>query len=81
MIRKLFQQPAITTFFVIGLLLAQTILPAQADDEDPRLEISADHLPPGMILQVRGVNLAREQQVVVSLVGIEGEFQDRKSVV
>jgi hypothetical protein len=46
----------------------------RADGEDPRVEISADRLAPGMILQVRGVNLEREQNIPVALVGVEGEF-------
>ena len=57
---------------VIGLLVAPQ--PAWADGEDPRLEISADRLAPGMILQVRGVNLTREENIPILLVGIEGEF-------
>lgn len=73
MIRKTFWR-SLSAFLTLWLLFT-VAAQALADGEGPRLEISADHLPPGMILEVRGVNLGREQQISVSLVGSEGEFQ------
>ena len=59
----------------IFILCFRATLPALADGEDPRVEISADRLAPGMILEVRGVNLSREEQIPIALVGVKGEFQ------
>jgi len=45
-----------------------------AHDGDPRVEISSDRLQPGLVLEVRGVNIAAEEQITVSLVRVAGEF-------
>jgi hypothetical protein len=73
MIRSFYRTAAILLALYLSLL-AHGRLPVSADGEDPRLEIGADRLRPGMILQVRGVNLAREASIPISLVGAEGEF-------
>ena len=40
----------------------------------PRVEISADRLAPGLVLEVRGVNIAADESIAVSLVGVAGQF-------
>jgi hypothetical protein len=70
--RKTFWR-SLSAFLALWLSFS-VVARALADGEDPRLEISADRLAPGMILQVRGVNLEREQDIPIALVGAEGEF-------
>ncbi len=63
-----------TILAVFAAWLWATPLTAHAHDGDPRVEISPDHLSPGLVLEVRGVNIAPEESITVSLVGPAGEF-------
>ncbi|MBI3243278.1 MAG: hypothetical protein HYZ49_13390 [Chloroflexi bacterium] len=69
--QTLFQR-LLAAFAVFTLLLLP--LQARAHDGDPRVEISSDRLQPGLVLEVRGVNIAADEPITVSLVGAAGEF-------
>ncbi len=64
------------------LLLACALLAAlvcapvatHAHGGGPRVEISSDRLQPGLVLEVRGVNIAADEPITVSLVGVAGQF-------
>ena len=47
--------------------------PAFAHGDEPRIEISADSLNPGALLEIRGVDFEFEEQVTLSLVGPQSE--------
>ncbi len=67
--QKIFRQ-AVLALIVISLLVGSH--PAWAHDGDPRVEISSDRLSPGSVLEVRGVNIAAEESISVTLVGAAG---------
>src|SRR5829696_8137395 len=57
------------------LLLAGLPAPlAQAHNGPPRIELGAERVAPGAALEVRGVNIAPEQPVTLTLVGGGQEF-------
>lgn len=59
---------------VVVLAVGSWLAPAaaQAHGGPPRLELSADQLYPGAALEVRGVNIAPDLPVMVTLVGAAG---------
>jgi hypothetical protein len=47
---------------------------ADAHSGPPRVEVGAEQVSPGATLEVRGINIAPEQRVVVTLVGPNADF-------
>ena len=59
---------------IIVLLLALVFArPVSAHGDDPRIEISAERLNPGSVLDVRGVDFEFEEEVVLVLAGPQVE--------
>lgn len=56
--------------FLIALLF---VTPASAHGDEPRIEISAERLNPGSVLDLRGVDFEFEEEVVLLLVGPQVE--------
>lgn len=59
-----------------AVLLAVLAVPAgaaRAHGGEARIELGRAELAPGMSLEVRGINIAAEQQITVALVGAQGE--------
>ena len=56
----------ITLIFILALSFAS---PALAHGDEPRLEISADRMNPGGVIEVRGVDFEREELITLMLVG------------
>ena len=52
--------------FLIALIFTQ---PVSAHGEEPRIEISAERLNPGSVLDIRGVAFEADEEIVLSLVG------------
>ena len=63
-----------SAFVALVVLTFQAPWVAQAHDGPPRLELSAERLNPGAPLEVRGVNIAPEQPVMLALVGGGTEY-------
>ena len=67
--------------FIFALGVAQ---PVSAHGGQPRLEINVDHINPGAVVDVRGVEFGYDDLVVLALIGSEaeialGEMQIRKA--
>jgi len=61
--------------WIFVLLLALVFVqPVLADGDEPRLEISAESLNPGSVLDIRGVDFEFEEEVVLVLIGPQVEF-------
>ncbi len=65
----------IKTFLPILILLLVFLFvqPVSAHGDEPRIEISADRLHPGSVLDIRGVDFEFEEEVALSLVGPQVE--------
>jgi hypothetical protein len=63
---------------VLWLTLAPQ--PAAAHDGPSRLEFNADHLPPGGTLEIRGINIAAELPVFVTLYGDGIKIELREAI-
>jgi hypothetical protein len=61
-------------FVALVVLTFQMPWVAHAHDGDPRLELAAERMRPGAVLEVRGINIAPELPVTLTLVGSGGEF-------
>ena len=61
----------ITLIFILALSFAS---PALAHGDEPRLEISADRMNPGGVIEVRGVDFEFEEVVALALIGSEVEI-------
>jgi hypothetical protein len=61
----------ITAVFILALSAAH---PVQAHGGEPRLEISAERLNPGAVLDVRGVEFGYDDVVTLALIGSEAEI-------
>lgn len=61
----------------LALSASLAIKPATvfAHEGSPRLELNFDRLNPGVVVEVRGINLGADLPVVVVLVGLGGEVQ------
>jgi hypothetical protein len=57
--------------FIFALGVAQ---PVQAHGRQPRLEINVDHINPGEVVDVRGVEFGYDDLVTLALIGTEGEI-------
>src|SRR4051794_27448254 len=62
-------------FWLLAALLAALCYTptAEAHDGPPRIELASTRLAPGMNLEVRGINIADEQQIAVTLVSAASE--------
>jgi hypothetical protein len=47
---------------------------AQAHDGPPRMQLGAERIMPGVELEIRGVNIAPEQPIMLTLVGSTAEY-------
>ncbi len=61
----------ITAVFILALSAAH---PVQAHGGEPRLEISAERLNPGGVVDVRGVDFEPEELITLALIGPEFEL-------
>ena len=59
---------------VIVLVIFLQSFSVSAHGDEPRLEISADRVNPGGVIEVRGVDFEFEEQVTLALVGTEIEI-------
>lgn len=57
-------------FLLSSFFLVQ---PASAHGDEPRIEISAESLNPGALLEIRGVDFEFEEEITLSLVGPQSE--------
>lgn len=64
--------PSVIIFVLLISLLAAA--PAYAHGDEPRLEISADSLNPGDLLEIRGVDFEFEEEISLSLIGAETDI-------
>jgi hypothetical protein len=60
--------------FVALLLVILVTQPAIAHGDEPRLEISAERLSPGSVLELRGVAFEAEEEITLTLVGLQNEI-------
>lgn len=64
--------------FIISFLTILVVLaigqPVLAHGDEPRLEISAESLNPGAILEIRGVDFEFEEEIALLLVGPQSEL-------
>jgi len=65
-----FQALLFISLFLFALRVAQ---PASAHGAEPRLEIGAERINPGSVLEVRGVEFEYEEEVTLSLIGSDFE--------
>ncbi len=65
---------SVATLVALCLLIALTSAAALAHDGPPRLELNTDRIPPGATLEVRGVNLASDESINLTLIGNGSEF-------
>jgi len=66
-----------TTFlgFILVLLISLLIAkPVSAHGDEPRIEISAERLIPGSLLEIRGVDFEFEEEVTLALIGTHYEL-------
>ncbi|HLO28867.1 MAG TPA: hypothetical protein VK249_07025 [Anaerolineales bacterium] len=56
---------------LFALLFAQ---PVSADGGEPRLEIGAERLNPGSVLEIRGVDFEMEEEISLALIGSQVEI-------
>ena len=65
--RKIILEALLYVFlFLLALLFPQPVL---AHGGEPRLEIGAERLSPGAVLEIRGVDFEYEEEVTLSLIG------------
>lgn len=64
----------IFAFLVVVFFLSLTIHPVLAHGDEPRVEISAERLNPGAVLDLRGVDFERDAEVTLMLIGGETEI-------
>lgn len=50
------------------------MMPVSAHGDEPRIEISADRLNPGAVLDIRGVDFEMEEEITLVLLGSQVEF-------
>ena len=74
MVRQMHKRFLLTIFLVALLLLALRAPAALAHDGPPRIELNTAQTTSGAELEVRGVNVAPEQPVTLSLVGDGVEY-------
>ena len=70
-------KPLTVRYFLLAavfFLALSAVYPAAAHGGEPRLEISAERLNPGAVVNVRGVEFEYDDVVTLALIGTEGEI-------
>lgn len=65
--------PCISAILVF-LFTAIFAMPVSAHGDEPRIEISAERLNPGAVLDIRGVDFEREEEIRLALAGPQVAF-------
>jgi hypothetical protein len=73
--RCLVPRPIIIATMIAALFIVSLPLSAYAHDGPPRLELGTDRTNPGAMIEVRGINLAPEELIMIVLVHNEFETQ------
>ena len=60
--------------FVALLLVILVTQPAFAHGDEPRLEVSVERLNPGSMVDLRGVAFEAEEEIALTLVGLQNEI-------
>lgn len=65
---------ALAIVLILGWMMLRVVPATVAHNGPPRIELGAERIAPGVALEVRGVNIAPEQPVRLTLVGGGQEF-------